>query len=78
MYPREEPFAKKPIFLLQNLKISFVKKFETFKASYETFKGSVQNQYFEGFIAKPLRASYEALKVSNFFTKLIFKFRSKK
>ena len=46
VYPREEPFAKKPIFSLRNLKIGFVKKFETFRASYETFKSSVQNQYF--------------------------------
>ena len=46
MYPQEEPFAKKPIFSLRNLKISFVKKCETFRASYETFKDSVQNQYF--------------------------------
>ena len=46
VYPREQPFAKKPIFSLRNLKISFVKKFETFRASYEIFKGSVQNQYF--------------------------------
>ena len=37
--PREEPFAKKPIFSLRNLKISFVKKFEIFRASYETLKG---------------------------------------
>ena len=73
-----EPFAKKPIFLLRNLKISFVKKCETFRASYETVKGSIQNQYLYGFIAKPLRVSYVALKVSHFFKKLIFKFRSKK
>ena len=46
VYPREESFAKKPIFSLRNLKTSFVKKFETFRALYETFKGSVQNQYF--------------------------------
>ena len=46
MYPQKEPFAKKPIFLLQNSKISFVKKCETFRASYETFKSSIQNQHF--------------------------------
>ena len=39
VYPWEEPFAKKPIFLLRIFKISFVKKFETFRASYETLKG---------------------------------------
>ena len=44
--PRVEPFPKKLIFSLANFKKSFVKKFETFRASYETFKGSVQNQYF--------------------------------
>ena len=30
------------------------------------------------FCTEPLKVSYEALKISNFFTKLIFKFRSKK
>ena len=45
-YPRGEPSAKKPFFSLRNLKISFVKKCETFRASYETLKGLVQNQYF--------------------------------
>ena len=43
MYPREQPFAKKPIFSLRNIKISFVKKFETFRASYETLKGFAIN-----------------------------------
>ena len=43
-YPRGEPSAKKPFFSLQNLKISFVKKFETFRASYETFKGFAINR----------------------------------
>ena len=71
VYLREEPFAKKPLFSLRKLKISFVKKFETFRALYETFKGSVQNQYFQGLIARPL-------KDSKFFTKFIFNFRSEK
>ena len=46
VYPPEESFAKKPIFLLQNLKISFAKKLEISRASYETFKDPVQNQYY--------------------------------
>ena len=44
VYPQEEPFAKKKLFFLQrNLKISFLKKFETFRASYETLKGFAIN-----------------------------------
>ena len=69
VYPRGEPFAKKPISSLRNLEISFVKKCETFRASYETFKGSVQNQYFLGFTAKSLRFSCETLKDPYFPTK---------
>ena len=38
VYPREEPFAKKPIFFATELKKSFVGKYGSFRASYETLK----------------------------------------
>ena len=43
VYPREEPFAKKPIFSLRNLKKGFVGKFGFFRASYEILKDFAVN-----------------------------------
>ena len=43
VYPLEEPFAKKPIFSLRNLKKDFVGKFGSFRTSYETLKDFAVN-----------------------------------
>ena len=78
VHTRKQLSARKPIFLLWNIKKGFVKKIETLRASYETLKGFTINPQIYSFRTEPLWVSYEAPKVSNSFTKLIFKFRSNK
>ena len=71
---REEPFAEKPFLLLRNLK-GFVGKYGTFTVLYETLNGFVKTN--RGFIARPLRVPYEAVKDPYFLAKPL-KFRSEK
>ena len=75
---REEPFSEKPFFFVTKLKKVPNKKLKTFRASYQTIKGFVQNHIFVNFITKPSDGSIRSSKGFEFLIRNLFKFRNEK